>query len=322
MKHRAWCIVLCALFAHIYPQTDKEQRMKAYYRNKNVLVTGGCGFIGSHIVHTLISYDALVTVLDDLSTGSLSNIASTRNKITFIEGSVTDAAVCAQAVAGKTHVFHLAAFISVPQSVQEPSLCHAVNVDGTFNMLEAARQAKCTRFVFSSSAAVYGTPDGPCSEETICKPLSPYGFSKLIGEQLCMQYAHTYGLETVMLRYFNVYGERQDPYGHYAAVVAKFTDLIKKNKPVTIFGDGLQTRDFIPVEQVVEANLMVGMLPAEQVMARQFNVATGKSITLLELLDQLKTTYRNYQQEPQFASARAGDIKESSANCARLHALY
>ncbi len=322
MKHKAWSIILCALFAQTHPQTDKEQTMKAYYCNKNILVTGGCGFIGSHIVHTLVSYGAHVTVLDDLSTGNVSNIAPVRNNITFIEGSITDGAVCAQAVAGNTHLFHLAAFVSVARSVQEPSLCHAVNVDGTFNMLEAARQAGCKRFVFSSSAAVYGTPDGTCCEETACKPLSPYGFSKLIGEQLCMQYAHTYGLETVMLRYFNVYGERQDPHGHYAAVVAKFTDLIKKNEPVTIFGDGLQTRDFISVQKVVEANLMVGMLPAGQVMTRQFNVATGKSITLLELFDQLKKAYPGYQYEPQFAPVRAGDIKESSADCAKLHALY
>ncbi len=322
MKQILWCSILCFIFTYIHPQTDREQRMQEYYRDKKVLITGGCGFIGSHIAHTLTTYGAQVTILDDLSTGNVANIASIEDKVTFIKGSVTNKAICAQAVAGKSHVFHLAAFISVPQSVEQPDVCHAVNVDGTFNMLEAARTAGCTRFVFSSSAAVYGTPDGLCTESTACRPLSPYGFSKLIGEQLCMQYAQTYGLETVMLRYFNVYGERQDPHGHYAAVVAKFADLMKQNKPVTIFGDGLQTRDFIPVAKVVEANLMVAMLPPEQVMARQFNVATGTSITLIELLDELKKAYPNYSKEPQFAPARAGDIKESRADCSQLQALY
>lgn len=302
----------------IHTQSDMREIMKQYYQSEKVLVTGGCGFIGSHLVEMLIDYGAQVTVLDDLSTGSLENIAMHRDKVTFIKGSITDKQMCKLAVADNTHVFHLAAFISVPQSIADPATCHAINIDGTFNMLEASKNAHVQRFIFSSSSAVYGTPSGPCSESTPCNPESPYGFSKLIGEKLCLQFTHCYELETVMLRYFNVFGDRQNPNGQYAAVVAKFTDLISQNRPVTIFGDGLQTRDFVSVDQVVMTNLLVGMAPKEAITERVFNVATGKSITLLELFEQLKAKFPAYTLAPQFLPARSGDIKESYADCNRL----
>jgi nucleoside-diphosphate-sugar epimerase len=302
-------------------QSDIKEIMKQYYQNKKVLVTGGCGFIGSHLVETLVNYGALVTILDDLSTGSLENIATYRDKVTFIQGSVTDKEICRQAIADNTHVFHLAAFISVPQSLEDPTTCHAINIDGTFNMLEASKNAHVQRFVFSSSSAVYGTPEGRCSELAPCRPESPYGFSKLIGEQLCLQFAHCYGLETVMLRYFNVFGDRQNPNGQYAAVVAKFTDLMNQNRPITIFGDGQQTRDFVPVDQVVMTNLLVGMAPKDAIKERIFNVATGKSITLLELFEELKKRFPSYSLAPQFLPARSGDIRESYADCNRLVGL-
>lgn len=320
--NRVWLLSLYSLSTvamHIQP--DIKEIMKQYYKNRKVLVTGGCGFIGSHLVETLIGYDAQVTILDDLSTGSLENIALYKDKVTFIKGSVTDKQICKQAVADNSHIFHLAAFISVPQSLEDPAACHTVNVDGTFNMLEASKNAHVQRFIFSSSSAVYGTPEGKCSELAPCKPESPYGFSKLIGEQLCLQFTHCYGLETVMLRYFNVFGDRQNPNGQYAAVVAKFTNLMSQNRPITIFGDGLQTRDFIPVDQIVMTNLLVGMAPKDALKERIFNVATGKSITLLELFEQLKGGFPLYNLEPQFLPARLGDIKESSADCTRLVSL-
>lgn len=295
--------------------------MQQYYAHKKILVTGGCGFIGSHLVERLINYGAHVTILDDLSTGLLCNIAPWRNNIRFLEGSVTDNAACKQAMQEVSHVFHLAAYISVAQSIANPRRCYEVNVNGTFNLLEAAAQAGIERFIFSSSAAVYGTPNQICCESMACKPISPYGNSKLIGELLCQQWQKSHGLETVCLRYFNVFGQRQNPHGTYAAVVANFTEHMRINKPITIYGDGLQTRDFIPVGQVVEANLLVGMAPFELLDQSIFNVATGKSITLLELFAQLQKSHPHYTLEPTFLPARSGDIRQSIADCSRLNKL-
>jgi nucleoside-diphosphate-sugar epimerase len=295
--------------------------MQSYYKDKQVLVTGGAGFIGSHIVESLVSYGAQVTVLDNLSTGNIENIAHLLDKIMFVHGSITDSRTCLDASRNKSHIFHLAAFISVPQSIENPKLCHEINVTGTFNLLEAAHLNNVQRFVFSSSSAVYGTADGPCSETTPCNPTSPYGFSKLIGEYLCKQYAQNFGLETVCLRYFNVFGQRQNPNGAYAAVVAKFKDLMQHHKPITIFGDGLQTRDFIPVQQVAYTNLLLGMLPAHTVSGELFNVASGTSITLLELLNTLKIEFPNYTLAPNFAPERPGDIRHSTAVCTKLQTL-
>lgn len=295
--------------------------MQHYYKNKQVLVTGGAGFIGSHIAEELVSYGAYVTVLDNLSTGNLENVAHIKDHITFIEGSITDMQTCLDATRGKSHIFHLAAFISVPQSLEEPQACHAINVDGTFNLLEAARQNNVKRFVFSSSSAVYGPALTTCNETTSCNPTSPYGFSKLIGEYLCKQYAVNFGVDTVCMRYFNVYGNRQNPNGQYAAVVAKFKDCMRQNLPITIFGDGLQTRDFIPVEQVAQTNLLLGMLPADDVSGEIFNVATGRSISLIELFNLLKKEFPFYALEPQFAPERTGDIKHSAADCSKLQKI-
>lgn len=295
--------------------------MKHFYKDLPVLVTGGAGFIGSHITHQLVELGAQVTVIDNLATGFLENLDPLLNQITFMHASVTDFDACLQATRGKAVIFHLAAQVSVPESVELPQLCHQVNVGGTFNLLEAARLNRVPRFVFSSSAAVYGAHAGICTEETPCHPTSPYGTSKLIGELLCQQYAVNYGLQAACLRYFNVYGERQNPNGAYAAVVARFNYCMQHNQPITIFGDGNQTRDFIPVAEVVRANLTIGMQNTAVMNGKPFNIATGRSISLLELIEQLKANYPHYQHPLSFQPARVGDIKHSGAQAQRWKQL-
>ena len=267
--------------------------MYSVYNALPILVTGGCGFIGSHIAEKLVSLGAQVTIIDDLSSGSLAHIKHIQDRVSFMHASITDIQACRQATAGKQIIFHLAALISVPESVLNPALCHEVNVNGTFNILEAARVNKVKRVVLSSSSAVYGNTTAICNEQMACNPASPYGFSKRIDELMCQQYSSVYGLETVILRYFNVYGPRQNPNGSYAAVVAKFTEQMKNNAPITIFGDGLQTRDFIHVDEVVNANLTVATAHVSQ--GEIFNIATGHSISLIELIEQLKQEYPAYR---------------------------
>jgi len=291
--------------------------MKQFYRGRNVLVTGGAGFIGSHITHKLVQLGAHVTVMDNCATGFLKNNADIRDHITFLQQDVTNRQACLEATKNKNIIFHLAALVSVPESVDNPLACHEINVDGTFNLLESARINNVERFVFSSSAAVYGPGTDICTEQMPCKPTSPYGTTKLIGELLCKQYAHNYGLKTVCLRYFNVFGAHQNPAGAYAAVVATFRKLMALNKPLTIFGDGLQTRDFIPVDQVVTANFLLGMQSGPIMCGSTYNIATGSSMSLLELIDLLKKEFPTYTAEPIFAPARQGDIKHSKADTSK-----
>jgi len=291
--------------------------MKTFYEGKNVLVTGGCGFIGSHLAEKLVEFGAHVTILDDLSGGFEKNIKNIKDDVTFLNETITNSSACLQATKNKDIIFHLAALVSVPESVENPDLCHAINVDGTVNLLEAARLNGVERFVFSSSAAVYGATEKVCLETMPCQPLSPYGFSKYIGEQYCKQYAINYGLNTVTMRYFNVYGPRQNPNGAYAAVCAIFDKQMSENIPITIYGDGKQTRDFVHVCNVVEANLLLGMQNKEVMNGQVFNVATGKTVSLLELVDQLKESHPDYSQEIRFEPARVGDIKHSSADCSK-----
>lgn len=287
--------------------------------NVPVLVTGGAGFIGSHLAQELIKQKAKVTILDNFSTGSKENLENIANQITLIDGDIQDFSTCLDATKGKAIVFHLAAAISVNESMEHPDHCFGTNVTGTLNMLEACKRNGVSRFVFSSSSAVYGPATGTCSEQTPCNPLSPYGTSKLMGEHACQSYALYF--DTVCLRYFNVYGDRQNPNGAYAAVVAKFRHQMTHNKPITIFGDGLQTRDFISVDQVVKANIKVGTIDGQLVNGQVFNVGTGKSINLLELIEKLKQEFPDYNQTPTFAPERDGDIKNSSANCSKFQQL-
>ena len=205
--------------------------------------------------------------------------------------------------------------------MHNPDECFQINVAGTFNLLEAARIHKVRRFVFSSSCAVYGEKDEPCVETMTCNPTSPYAYSKLLGEQLCQQYATIFHVPTVCLRYFNVFGVRQDPSSEYAGVIAKFSDKMLKNEPITIFGDGSQTRDFVPVKQVVQANLAGVELPPELCTGEPINVATGESSSILELFTDYKKMTPRYTHEPQFAPAREGEIKYSEADCKRYREL-
>jgi len=291
------------------------------YKNVSVLVTGGCGFIGSHIVEKLVACGADVTVLDNLSTGSKNNIISVEDKITYINGDITDFNTCLLATSNKSIIFHLAAFVSVPASTIDPRACHLANVTGTQNLLEAARINNVKRFVFSSSCAVYGESAALCSETTQLSPASPYGFSKLIGEIYCADYAHSFDMETVAMRYFNVYGPRQNPHGSYAGVIAKFSYNMEHNLPLVIFGDGLQTRDFVSVDSVVKANLLLGMCDKKLIQAEVFNIASGKSVTLLEIIDELKKKYKNYEEDVIFMPARPGDVKHVAADCSKYNDL-
>ena len=278
----------------------------------NVLITGGAGFIGSHLAARLQGEHA-VRVLDDLSTGRRENLAGLR--VELIEGSITDRAAVSRAVRDVEVVFHLAAMVSVPDSMQRPDACVERNVTGLLNVLTAATEAKVRRLCFSSSAAVYGErPESPKREDLTPDPRSPYAITKLDGEYYCRLWSATTPLETVSLRYFNVFGPRQDPKSAYAAAVPIFLRQALASKPLTIFGDGGQTRDFISVHDVVAANLFAATTPG---MAGVYNVGYGGEMTVLDLAQRIirATGSRSVIQH---APTRAGDVRHSRADVTRL----
>jgi nucleoside-diphosphate-sugar epimerase len=291
------------------------------YRNQTILVTGGAGFIGSHLVEALVHAGAHVTVLDNFSSGSLDNLKAVQDKITIINESVTDLDSCLKASQGKAFIFHLAAMVSVPESLSNPLACHAVNTTGTATILEAARINAVPTLVFASSSAVYGPVSGLCHEKLACNPASPYGYSKYMGEFLCKQYAELYNIKTIAVRYFNVYGNRQSVQGPYAGVVAQFKNRMTLGQPITIFGDGCQRRDFIPVADVVNATLFVALMPTADVHGEVFNIATGTSITINDLFKLLRSEFPDYTLNPFYAPARAGDIYSSQADCSKYQRL-
>jgi len=280
-----------------------------------VLVTGGAGFIGSHLVeHLLERGDADVAVLDDLSTGRLENIRPFLDRIDWIEGSITDPATCARAVTGADFVLHQAALPSVPRSVREPRASHEVNATGTLNLLIAAHEAGVRRFVYAASSSAYGdTPVLPKHEGMPSLPLSPYASAKLTGEGYLRAWYRSYGLETVALRYFNIFGPRQDPASEYAAVIPKFITAARDGIAPTIYGDGEQTRDFTYVANVVQANMAACFAPAEQVAGQVFNVGCGDRITINQLWREIASLL-DTNVEANYAPARAGDVRDSLAS--------
>ncbi len=285
---------------------------------KSWLVTGGAGFIGSHIVKELVRQGQEVSVLDNLSGGKLENLETVKDKISFIQGDICDFSDVIDACSGADYVLHLAALISVAESMEKPQETAEINVQGTVNVLEAAKQCGVKRVVFSSSAVVYGTrPELPYKETTPLDCQSPYAWSKQVGTELCQLYTKAYGLESVILRYFNVFGPGQNPHAAYAAVIARFMQLAAENKPLGIDWDGLQSRDFVSVKDVVQANLLAA---AKGRSGEIYNVASGHTYTLLELADTIEKVV-GHKLERVSRPKRPGDVHESSADISKIMAL-
>lgn len=283
------------------------------------LVTGGAGFIGSNIVQELVRRGERVRVLDNLSTGKWENLALWSDRIELIEGDIRDLATVRGALEGIDYVLHQGALPSVPRSIADPLTSHQVNATGTLNLLVAACERGVKRFVYASSSSVYGdTPVLPKHEEMATRPLSPYAASKLAGENYCRAFYHVHGLETVALRYFNVFGPRQDPASQYAAVIPKFITAITNGARPAVYGDGTQSRDFTYVANVVEANLLA--CQAGDAPGQVLNIACGRQFTLLQLLEQLQRILAG-EVEPAFAPPREGDVKHSLASIDKAQAL-
>ena len=284
-----------------------------------VTVTGGAGFIGSHLVHTLLDSGYDVRVLDDFSTGRLSNLQGVLQKIELMEGSILNEKALAQSLDGAEFVFHHAAQVSVPLSMENPGRTLEINGIGTLRVLEAACQAGCRRVVYAGSSSCYGDVANPVQTESDqIAPISPYGISKYQGEEYCHEMAESGRIETVVLRYFNVFGPGQDPLSPYSAVIPKFISLLMGGKRPTIYGDGTQSRDFTFVQNVVEANLLA--VRAEGVSGHSINVANGRSISLLTLMELLRENLQS-DVEPIFAESRKGDILHSCANITKAGQL-
>lgn len=282
------------------------------------LVTGGAGFIGAHLVKELVSQGQRVTVLDNLSGGKLENLSAVKDRITFVKGDICNYSDVLKSCTEVDYVLHHAALISVAESMEKPQETAEINVQGTVNVLEAARQKGVKRVVFASSAAVYGTrPELPYSETTPTDCQSPYAWSKQVGAELCQLYTKAYGLEAVALRYFNVFGPGQNPNSAYAAVIAKFMQLAVEGKPLGIDWDGLQSRDFVSVKDVVQANLLAA---TKGVPGEIYNVASGRTYTLLELADTIEKV-SGKKLERISRPKRPGDVHESSADITKIRAL-
>ncbi len=284
-----------------------------------VLVTGGAGFIGSNIVARLVGEGFDVRVIDDLATGRRVNLDAVRDSVDFVEASILDDGALKGAMRGVEFVLHQAAIPSVPRSVKDPLRSHEANASGTLHVLSAARDAGVKRVVYASSSSVYGdTPTLPKVEDMRPDPLSPYAVSKLCGEYYCRVFQKVYGLDTISLRYFNVFGPRQDPGSQYAAVIPKFITAIGAGKPPLIFGDGEQTRDFTFVDNVVDANLLA--LKAKKTGGEVANVACGKRTSVNELVRMLCEIIGK-RVAPVYGRARAGDVKHSLAGIGRAEKI-
>jgi nucleoside-diphosphate-sugar epimerase len=283
------------------------------------LVTGGAGFIGSNIVEELVARGERVKVLDNLLTGKVANLEAVRSAVEFVQGDIRDLDFLRRAVDGVDYVIHQAALPSVPRSVQSPIESHECNATGTLNVLVAARDAGVKRVVYASSSSVYGnSPTLPKREDMPTSPMSPYAVNKLTGENYCRAFTLVYGLPTVSLRYFNVFGPRQDPTSQYAAVIPAFISHILEGERPTIYGDGTQSRDFTYVRNVVEANILA--CTAERAVGEAMNIALGDRVSLLELVDKINAILGTTI-EPIFEPERPGDVKHSMADVSKARDL-
>jgi nucleoside-diphosphate-sugar epimerase len=283
------------------------------------LVTGGAGFIGSNTVDELVRRGHGVVVLDDLSAGKEENLADVRNKITFIKGSITDIEIVQKAVQQAEFVLHLAARTSVPRSVKDPIETNRINIDGTLNVLVAARDNKVKRVVFAASSSAYGeTPVLPKVESMQPQPISPYGVTKYVGELYAQVFGRCYGLETACLRYFNIFGPRQDPDSPYSGVLSRFANAFLNEEPPVIYGDGEQTRDFTYVDNAVQANLLACEAPGAA--GKVFNVGTGHRISLNQTLELLRQ-FAGIQLAAKYDPPREGDIRDSQADISQAREI-
>jgi UDP-N-acetylglucosamine/UDP-N-acetylgalactosamine 4-epimerase len=297
--------------------------------NSRVLVTGGAGFIGSALIETLLSNDNEVVCLDNLATGKLENIAEfqSNKNFRFIEGDIRNLADCNKAADGVQYVLHQAALGSVPRSVKDPITSNEVNVTGFLNMITAARDAGVKRFVYASSSSVYGDhPALPKFEENTGNPLSPYAVTKKVNELYAKVFGELYGMETLGLRYFNVFGRRQDPDGQYAAVIPRFVKSLIQHEAPMIFGDGSQTRDFTYIENVVQANIRAAIVVNPEAYNTAYNVAFGDRVTLNELYTFLRDGLAKFDPEiakikPVYTDPRQGDIPHSLASITKTSRL-
>ncbi len=290
--------------------------------SSKVLVTGGAGFIGSNIIEKLLKQDNFVVCLDNLATGKMSNIeAFKENKnFRFINGDIRDIKICEEACKGIDIVLHQAALGSVPRSIKDPVTTNQVNIDGFINMLVAARDNKIKRFVYASSSSVYGdSQELPKHEDKIGNPLSPYAVTKSVNELYAKVFGNLYGMETIGLRYFNVFGKNQDPEGAYAAVFPKFIRTLIKHEVPVIFGDGTQSRDFTYIANVVQANELAAITSNPDAINTVFNIAYGKSVSLKEITAELIKVLSDFDSKiaeikPIYGPLRQGDIKDSLAS--------
>ncbi len=278
-----------------------------------VLVTGGAGFIGSHIVEALVKRGARVRVVDNLSTGYLRNLDPVSSSIDFLQGDLADEAIAHQAVENVEVVFHEAALPSVPRSVLNPRETHLASVEATFNLLLAAKSKRVRRVVYAASSSAYGDqPTLPKVETMRPEPLSPYAAAKLVGEYYCQVFNRSYGLETVCLRYFNVFGPRQDPSSPYSGVISQFIDRLLKGRRPTIYGDGEQTRDFTYVSNAVEANLLAA--ETKRGIGEVINIANGEQVSINQLFQFIRKITGRGEIEPEYQPTRTGDILHSLAD--------
>ena len=279
-----------------------------------ILVTGGAGFIGSNLTEALLQRGLFVRILDNFSTGKKENLIFDKRypSLEIMEGDIRDSSTCQEAVKGIEYVFHQAALPSVQRSVEDPETSNAVNGGGTLNILIAARDERVKRVIYASSSSIYGdTPTLPKHEEMPSHPLSPYALQKYIGEQYCLLFYQLYGLETVSLRYFNIFGPKQDPNSIYSAVIPKFIDALIQGRPPIIFGDGEQSRDFTYVENVVQANLLA--MSTEHLHGEAINIACGEMTSLNQLLNGLRDILGS-KQAPIYEEPRKGDVRHSLAD--------